>query len=319
MNLRRLGKSGIKASEIGFGGWAIGGAAFESAYGPTNDDISRAAIRRALERGVTFFDTADLYGHGHSEALLGEVISEWPAGEQIVIATKGGVNFYRQDGTLEKDFTPYAIANSVQHSRARLKREKLDLYLLMNPDLGELLDNDRVWETLSSLQRAGQVGAVGASVEEPADGVRLIHAGAPVDVIEVAFNLFYQSAALELFPLARKRRIGIVAREPLANGFLAGKYAPAAPFPAGDMRGLLPAEYVAAMSETASALRFLEQPGRTLAQAALRFVLDEPAVSVAIPGAKTPAQVEENIAAAALPPLTDSEHMAIHRVFFPDE
>ncbi|HEX5322456.1 MAG TPA: aldo/keto reductase [Capsulimonadaceae bacterium] len=319
MKSRRLGKTGLKVSEIGFGGWAIGGAVFDSAYGATDDEISRAAIRRALELGVTFFDTADLYGHGHSEALLGEVMSEWPAGERIVIATKGGVNFYRLDGSLEKDLTPYAIANAVQHSRQRLRREKLDLYLLMNPPEEMLLDNDRVWETLVALQKAGQLGAVGVSVEEPQEGVRLLKAGAPVDVIEVVYNLFYQSAALELFPLAHKKRVGIIAREPLANGFLSGKYAADAEFPEGDMRRLLPPEYLAAMSETAQALRFLERSGRTLAQAALRFALDEPAVAVAIPGMKTPAQVEENVAAARLPELTEEERLAIHRVFFPEE
>jgi aryl-alcohol dehydrogenase-like predicted oxidoreductase len=315
---RRLGKTGLRVSEIGFGGWAIGGAAFESAYGNTDDAVSRAAIQRALELGMTFFDTADLYGHGHSEAVLGEVISEWPAGDKIVIATKGGVNFYRTDGTLEKDLTPYAIANAVQHSRQRLRREKLDLYLLMNPHVETLLDNDRVWETLGALQRAGQLGAIGVSVEEPAEGVRLLKAGAPVDVIEVAYNLFYQSAVLELFPLARKKRVGVIAREPLANGFLTGKYAPNAEFPDGDMRRLLPSEYLEAMGETAQALGFLEKRGRSLTQAALRFILDEPAVSVTIPGGKTPAQVEENVAAADLPALTEDERIAIHRVFFPE-
>ena len=318
MNLRRLGKTGLRVSEIGFGGWAIGGVAFESAYGKTDDEVSRAAIRRALELGVTFFDTADLYGHGHSEALLGEVIGDWPAAEQIVIATKGGVNHYRTDGTLEKDLTPYAIANAVQHSRQRLRREKLDLYLLMSPPLEPLLETDRVWETLAALQKAGQIGAVGVSVEEPAEGVRLLKAGAPVDVIEVVFNLFYQSAVLELFGLARKKRVGIIAREPLANGFLTGKYQPDAQFSEGDMRRVLPPKYVAAMAETAEALRFLEKPSRTLAQAALRFVLDEPTVSVAVPGAKTPAQVEENVAASNLPPLTEDERLAIYRVFFPE-
>ena len=123
---------------------------------------------------------------------------------------------------------------------------------------------------------------------------------------------FYQGAALELLPLAQKRGVGILAREPLANGFLSGRYAPDTVFPDGDIRAALPREYIAAMTETADALSFLAEPGkRTLTQAALRFALDDPAVSCVIAGAKTPAQVTENVGAAFLPPLTEAERERI--------
>ena len=122
--------------------------------------------------GVTLFDTADIYGHGHSEALLGEVLAEWD-GPQPTVVTKGGINFYRRDDTLEPDWTPYALAHAVQQSLARLRRETLDVFLLMNPPVQEL-DRWRVWETLDALRRAGKIAHVGVSVADPQDGVWLL-------------------------------------------------------------------------------------------------------------------------------------------------
>lgn len=314
MRTRRLGKTGLHVSEIGFGGWGIGGSAFGNSYGDTDDEVSKAAIRRALELGVTLFDTADVYGHGHSEALLGEVLKDWPGTPPIVV-TKGGINFYRRDGTLDPDWTPYALAHAVQQSLIRLRRETLDVFLLMNP-LAEDLERFRVWETLDALRRAGKIRYYGASVAEPQDGVWLLKKKFPVDVLEVGYSLFYQGATTELLPLARQRKVGLLAREPLANGFLTGKYAPDASFPEGDIRAALPRAYVAAMAETATQLGFLRRDGvRTMAQAALRFVLDDPVVSCVVVGAKTAAQVGENIGAIAVPPIDDAERKRIAEVF----
>ena len=313
MKTRPLGRTGLRVSEIGFGGWAVGGDAFGNSYGPTDDAVSRAALRRALELGVTLFDTADLYGFGHSEALLGEALGQW-TGPPPVVVTKGGVNFYRRDGTLEPDWTPYAVAHAVQQSLMRLRRETLDLFLLMNPPV-QALERWRTWETLDALKRSGKVRHVGVSVAEPEDGVWLLRHNLPVEVLEVAYSLFCQGATVELLDLARKRKVGVLAREPLANGFLTGKYAPDAEFTGGDIRAALPREYVQAMAETASRLKFLAQPGRTMPQAALRFVLDDPWVSSVVVGAKTPAQVEENVGAASVASLSRDERERIHEVF----
>ena len=314
MKTRRLGKTGLQVSELGFGGWAVGGNAFSNSYGETDDNVSRSALRRALELGVTLFDTADVYGQGHSEALLGEVLSQWDGPHPIVV-TKGGINFYRKDGTLEPDWTPYALAHAVQQSLARLRRETLDVFLLMNPPVREL-DRFRVWETLEALRRAGKVRHYGASVAEPEDGVWLLQNDRPVDVLEVGYSLFYQGATTELLPLARKRKVGILAREPLANGFLTGKYGPDAKFTPGDIRAALPPEYVAAMADTAANLDFLRRGGeRTPPQAALRFVLDDPAVSCVVVGAKTPAQVEENVGAGAVAAVDADERRRVGGVF----
>jgi aryl-alcohol dehydrogenase-like predicted oxidoreductase len=314
MQMRRLGKTGLLVSEIGFGGWAIGGNAFGNSYGATDDHVSKAAIRCALELGVTLFDTADVYGHGHSEALLSEALTAWE-GPPPVVVTKGGINFYRRDDTLEPDWTPLALAHAVQQSLIRLRRETLDVFLLMNPPVEEL-DRFRVWETLDALKRAGKIRYYGASVADPSDGVWLLKNNLPIDVLEVAYSLFYQGATVELLPLARKRKVGILAREPLANGFLSGKYGPESKFAEGDIRAALPTEYVAAMAETAAQLDFLRRDGvRTPTQAALRFVLDDPVVSSVIVGGKTAAQIEENVLAASVPPIDAAERAKVAGVF----
>ena len=314
MQMRRLGRTGLSVSEIGFGGWAIGGNGWGNSYGETNDAVSKAAIQKALELGVTLFDTADVYGHGHSEALLGEVLTEW-SGPPPVVVTKGGINFYRKDGTLEPDWTPLALAHAVQQSLTRLRRDALDVFLLMNPPV-EDLDRFRVWETLGALRRAGKIKWVGASVAEPEDGLWLLQNNLPVDVLEIGYSLFYQGATTDLLPLARRRKVGILAREPLANGFLAGKYGPDAKFPDGDIRASLPLEYVAAMAQTAAQLDFLKRDGaRTPAQAALRFVLDDPAVSSVVVGAKTAAQMEENVGAVHALPIDEAERARVAGVF----
>ena len=314
MNTRPLGKTGLCVSEIGFGGWAIGGNAFGNSYGPTDDADSQSALRQALELGVTLFDTADLYGFGHSEALLGEVLGQW-SGPPPIVVTKGGVNFYRRDGTLEPDWTPYAIAHAVQQSLFRLRRETLDVFLLMNPPVQEL-DRWRTWETLDALKRSGKIRHAGVSVAEPGDGVWLLRHNLPVEVLEVAYSMFYQGATVELLDLARKRKVGVLAREPLANGFLTGKYALDAEFSEGDIRASLPREYVQAMAEMSARLGFLTRPKeRTMTQAALRFILDDPRVSSVVVGAKTPVQVEENVGAASASIIDAAERQRISAVF----
>ena len=322
MKYRKLGRTGLQVSEVGFGGWAIGGdnpAHAWGSYGPVDDDASRMAIRRALELGVTLFDTADVYGHGHSEMLLGEVINSWPRKDEIVLVTKGGINFYREGEVAEFDFTPYAIANAVEHSLARLRRDTLDIYMLMNPPVAALTETSQAQDSLAALQRAGRIGSIGVSAATVADADALLASDFPLDVIEVPFNLFDQSAVLSVLPAAEKRKIGVLAREPLANGFLTGKYSSSSRFAETDLRAGMPPQYRAALFEASAELTaLLYKSERTLTQASLRFVLDEPGVTAAIPGAKTAEQVEENVKAASTPHITDDERIAIHRVFFPE-
>jgi aryl-alcohol dehydrogenase-like predicted oxidoreductase len=228
--------------------------------------------------------------------------------------TKGGINFYRKDGTLEQDWTPYGVAHAVQQSLYRLRRDTLDVFLLMNPPVREM-KRWRVWETLEALRRADKVRFYGVSVAEPEDGVWLLENDAPVDVIEVTFSLFYQAAVMPLLPLAERAGVGIIVREPLANGFLA-ETDHTRVFDDGDIRRNLPPEYVDAMRETAVNLGFLaDGTGRTPAQAAIRFALDAPGVSSVVVGAKTPEQVRDNAGAINVPPLTAEERRRITEVF----
>jgi myo-inositol catabolism protein IolS len=324
MKYRTLGQIKKKVSEIGIGCWAIGGdsantqyADFAS-YGPSDDHTSRAMLYRALESGVTLFDTADVFGHGHSEALIGEVLETWSDRDNVTVVTKGGINFYRRGEIPEHDFTPYAIANAVQHSRARLRREKLDIYLLMSPPPSLLIEKEYVWKSLESLQSAGHIGDFGVSAGSTEDAVEILRSDFPLDVIEVPLSLYDQSAIVELLPLAIKRGVSVLAREPLANGFLSGKYG-SKTFEETDMRGGLPVEYRDAMIEMGDKLAgVLVGSDRTLAQAAIRFVLDELGVTSVVVGARTPEQVEENIKASGMSQLSDDEREKISKVFFPE-
>jgi aryl-alcohol dehydrogenase-like predicted oxidoreductase len=318
MKKRPLGKTGFSVSEIGFGGWGIGGDEFGNSYGPTDDTQSIAALHRALDLGVNLIDTSDIYGHGHSEALIGRVLKE-RSGPRPVVVTKGGINFYRPDSPIESDWTPYGIAHAVQRSLERLGTECLDVFLLMNPPV-ELLDRWKTWETLDALKKAGKIAHYGVSLADHADGVWLLRQNYPVSVLEVPYSLFFQGAAIELLPLARKRKVGILAREPLANGFLTEKYGPSPNFPHGDMRRDLPTGYSEAMHEVSERLNFLaDDTGRTKAQAALRFVLDQQGISSVVVGIKTVEQVEENLKSVRVPEITTQEHEQIAAAFFDHE
>ncbi|GIX49508.1 MAG: general stress protein [Candidatus Tectimicrobiota bacterium] len=306
MQYRRLGKTGLQVSEIGFGAWAIGGNKHGHSYGPTDNAESLRAIARALDLGCTFFDTADIYGHGLSEKLLGQALQK--RRHQCVIATKVGNDFYH--GRFRKNFDADYIRFALEKSLKRLRTDYIDLYQLHNPPL-MLLERAEHYAVLDELKQQGKIRAYGVSVHDPYEGMMAIYSGKP-EVIQVTYNVLRPEAREELFPLAQAHDVGIIVREPLANGLLTGKYTAEAAFAEGDFRAAWPREYLAALVEMVNKVRFLARAGeRTLAQAALRFVLDEPAVSVVIPGIKTVAQAEENLAASHLPPLSAAERAAI--------
>jgi len=307
MKQRTLGRTYIKVSEIGFGGWAIGGNAYGDSYGHTEDDASLAAIQRALALGCTFFDTADAYGYGHSEELLGRALRQRP---DVVVATKVGSNFYGEHPV--DDFSGSYIRSALEKSRQRLQRDVIDVYQLHNPPK-DLLADPRTYEILQQLKAEGRIRAYGVSVFHQDEALTAIEAGQP-DVIQLPYNLL-NTAAEELFPVAQREGVGIIAREPLASGFLSGKYSVDAKFGPGDFRADLPRQYVQAMVSSAEAFRFLEAGGaRTLVQAALRFVLEPEAVSTVITGIKTVAQAEEDLGASDVPPLTPAERRRVREL-----
>lgn len=309
MHYRRLGSTELQVSEVGFGAWAIGGNKHGHSYGPTDTAESLRTIARAFELGCTFFDTADVYGHGVSEKLLAQALQKHR--HDCTIATKVGNDFYH--GPFRKNFDPDYIRFALEKSLQRLRTDCIDLYQLHNPPL-MMLERGEHYSILDDLKQEGKIRHYGVSVHDAYEGIMAIETGKP-EVVQVVYNLLRQEPREELFALAQERDVGIIAREPLANGLLTGKYAADATFAAGDIRAQWPQEYLAFQVQLVEKLRFLAQEGqRTLAQAALRFVLDDDAVSVVIPGMKTVAQVEENIAAVTLPVLSTRERETVRDI-----
>jgi len=305
MKYRVLGKTGLKVSEVGFGAWAIGGNAHGNSYGPTDDKQSLAAIERALEFGCNFFDTADVYGHGHSEELLGQALRGRRS--EVIIATKVGGDFYH--GTPRMNFNSDYLEVALGKSCERLGSDYIDLYQLHNPPV-QLVKDGRVFKTLEKLQASGKVRHYGISIHDPQEGL-LAMRDHELGAIQVAFNILRQEAKNQLFREATKNNVGIIAREPLANGFLAGKLGTESSFLQGDIRHNFPHDYISQLTLAANKLRFLESNSRTLAQAVIRFVLDHKDVSTVIPGAKTPEQVDEDFTSSDSPSLTGEELLRI--------
>jgi aryl-alcohol dehydrogenase-like predicted oxidoreductase len=298
VHYRKLGNTDITVSEIGFGAWAIGGASDAAGtpfgWGKTNDDDSLAAIRRARELGVTFFDTSDSYGYGRSESLLGIVLSR--RRQDVVIATKVGV-VRGADGKLSKDFTPRHISHAVDGSLKRLRTDYIDLYQLHNPTL-EDLRRDEIHEAMDRLQDVGKIRYWGISVNTPEDGIAIINKGWGY-TLQVLYNILNQAPAKELFPLAKQKGYGIIARVPLASGLLSGKFRPDTVFAGDDVRQnfLTPRRLEEVIPRVDEAKSIIGGSARSLAEAALRFALSDDAVSTVIPGARNVRQVEMNVAA----------------------
>jgi len=290
VNRRTLGRTGLSVSEVGFGAWAIGGNAFGNSYGPTDDAESTRAIRRAFELGCNFFDTADVYGHGHSETLLGAALHD--VRDQVFFATKAGGNFYNRDMRL--DFTPGYLRFAVERSLERLRADHIDLLQLHNPPINLISARD-TYEPLEEMKREGLIRFYGVSVHPPEEGVAAVQATMP-DTVQIVYNLARREAEDTFLPTAHAANVGVIAREPLANGFLAGRYNAASTWERGDIRSRMPRPYVAQLSALGQRVHELaEQSGMTAAQLALKFVLDRPEIACAIVGMKTVQQVEENL------------------------
>jgi aryl-alcohol dehydrogenase-like predicted oxidoreductase len=305
MEHRSFGNTDLRVSAIGFGAWVIGGRAEAAGtpfgWGRTNDDESLAAIRRARDLGVNFFDTADSYGFGRSESLLGIVLSR--RRHEVVIATKVGVA-RDVNGRLTKDFSRAHISHAVDGSLKRLRTDYIDLYQLHNPTLDEL-GRDDIHEAMDRLQEVGKIRYWGVSITTPEEGIEIIRRGWGYG-LQVLFNVLNQAPAKELLPLAKEKRYGIIARVPLASGLLSGKFRPDATFAADDVRQnfLTPKRLEEVVPRVDEVKSIIGGATHSLAEGALRFVLAHDAVSTTIPGARNVRQVEMNVAAAdtSLPP-----------------
>jgi aryl-alcohol dehydrogenase-like predicted oxidoreductase len=299
MQYRLLGNTGIKVGEIGFGAWAIGGTADASGaplgWGRTNDNESLAAIRRARDLGVNFFDTADSYGFGRSESLLGIVLSRFR--NDVVLATKVGVT-RTADGALKKNFSRQHIFHAVDGSLKRLRTDYIDLYQVHNPTVADL-ERDEIQEAMERLQEIGKIRFWGVSVSSVADGIEVVKRGWG-HALQVLYNVLNQAPATELFPLAKQKGYGIIARVPLASGLLTGKFRPNSLFAADDVRqNFLTAKRLEEVMPWVDEVRsIIGGSARSLAEGALRFVLADDAVSATIPGARNLHQAEMNVGAS---------------------
>jgi aryl-alcohol dehydrogenase-like predicted oxidoreductase len=302
MKYNRLGKTDMHVSQLGFGAWAIGGNEFGNSYGLTDDAISVEAIQVALDLGCTFIDTADVYGHGRSETLVGRALRATGKLHDVVIATKVGANFSSKP-TTAMDFSRSHITQAIESSLRRLGREYLDLYQLHNPSI-EIIHEGGVFDVLDTLKVSGKIRHYGVSIGTIEEGLACIDSEKP-ETLQIVYNLFSLinpgSSMAQLFPRAAQRDVGLIAREPLASGFLTGRHRVDTRYEPGDVRADLPDHVRRTYIALAESCRYLEGPRVSLTQAALRFVLDEPAIATVIVGIKTPEQVRENFAAAQVP------------------
>lgn len=299
MKHRPLGKTGLTVSEIGFGAWGIGGrTSGTTSYGDTDDRISLAALSRALDCGITFFDTSAAYGDGHSEALIGQAFAG--RRDKVIVATKAGYESWGRP----PDFSADAVVASTEKSLARLRSDYVDLLQLHNPS-AEALGDDRLREALARLQAAGKIRAWGVSAKSPADALEaLTKFGAPV--VQANFNMMdVRAIDSGLLAEAAERGVGVIGRTPLCFGFLSGTITSETAFPEGDHRlGWSRAQldnWIDGAGELLAAVGV--RPGRDGAHAALRFCLAQPALSTTIPGILTAAEAEENASASGLGPL----------------
>ena len=315
MQYRTLGRTGWKVSAISFGAWAIGGT-----WGTVNDDESLAALHRALDLGVNFFDTADVYGDGRSERLLAQLRRD--RREPFYIATKAG---RRLDPHVAGGYTRQNLTAFVERSLKNLEVGTLDLLQLHCPPT-EVYYQPEVFGVLDDLVTAGKVRHYGVSVEKVEEALKAIEYPG-VETVQLIFNMFRQRPADLFFGEAARRQVGILARVPLASGLLSGKFTRASTFAPDDHRAFNRqgasfdrGETFAGLDyelglQAVDALRPLTPPGETLAQLALEWILSFPAVTCAIPGAKRPTQVEENVRAADLPPLPETTRAEVRKLY----
>ncbi|MGH3146093.1 MAG: aldo/keto reductase, partial [Rubrobacter sp.] len=306
LNYRHLGETGMRVSEISLGTWAFG-----EGWGPVSEDDAYAALNRAVDLGVNFLDTADAYGDGRSERLIGRLLRDRP-GDEILVATKAG---RRLDPHTADGYDHENLAAFVERSLDNLGLEALDLLQLHCPPT-ETYRRDSTFEALDRLKEEGKIRHYGVSVEK-VEEARMALGYPGVETVQIIFNVFRQKPAEEFFPLAGERNVGILARVPLASGLLTGKMTSDRAFTEDDHRSFNRNGEAFDKGETFSGVDFetglraaeglkeLVPEGNTLAQFALRWILMHPEVSCAIPGGKNPPQVEDNVAAAEMPPLSE--------------
>ena len=315
MEYRTLGRTGWQISALSFGAWAIGGT-----WGPTDERESLAALNRALDLGVNFFDTADVYGDGRSERLLGQLRRE--RSESFYIVTKAG---RRLDPHVASGYNRQNLTAFVERSLKNLGTDALDLLQLHCPPT-EVYYAPEVFGVLDDFVAQGKIRHYGVSVEKVEEALKAIEYP-NVQSVQIIFNVFRQRPAELFFSQAKRRQVGVIVRVPLASGMLTGKMKRDTAFHPDDHRAFNRQGEAFDRGETFAGVDYetglqavkeltpLVPQGMTMAQFALRWILMFDAVSCTIPGSKRPAQAEENIRAADLPPLSDATMDQVREVY----
>ncbi|NOU92220.1 aldo/keto reductase [Paenibacillus sp. LMG 31456] len=318
MQYRQLGSTELSVSEVSFGTWAIGGS-----WGKVDDKESLRALERAMEAGVNFFDTADVYGNGHSEELLAKATKGKE--DSIHIATK-----FCRAGDIHDPalYTEESVRAYCEQSLKRLQRERIDLYQIHCPPI-EILRDGSVFSVLDKLREEGKIRHYGVSVETVEEGLVCLESP-NVKALQVIYNIFRQKPQEELFPKAEEKGVGILVRLPLASGLLTGKFKEDAVFEEGDHRNYnqngdsfnvgetfagLPFKKGVALSRE---LSWIAEGKGNMTRAALRWILDNPNITCVIPGFKNVAQVEDNLGVLDAASFSSTEHEKL-RAFYEQE
>lgn len=318
MRYRTLAGAGCPVSEIGFGVWTVS----TTWWGISDDAVGRDLLRKAYEAGITFYDTADTYGNGKGETLLAEALGD--KRKQIVIATKVGYDFYNNPGPrrgqeeLPQNWSPEYLRSACEQSLSRLQTDHIDLYQLHNPRI-DTIRRDDVWETLERLRGEGKIHASGVALG-PAIAERQIEEGETaireqkVPAVQIIYNLLEQMLGQGLFVAGREAGASFLVRVPHASGLLEGKYTTETTFAPTDHRYHRVSDDERKKKWLVDGLKKVEQlafltagTGRTLAQAALKFILAEGNVASVFPNIYNEAQLKEFVAASECPDLDPSE------------
>ncbi len=316
METRQLGRTGKQVGVVGLGCWQLGGD-----WGQVDENDALAVLHAAVDAGVTFLDTADVYGDGRSETLIGRFLKErGPDG--LVVATKAG---RRADPHVPEAYSAQNLRAWVDRSRSNLGMDRLDLVQLHCPPT-PVYSTDAVFDALDGLVERGAVAAYGVSVETTDEALAAI-ARPHVATVQIILNAFRLKPLDRVLPAAREAGVGIVARVPLASGLLSGKYDETTTFSAEDHRSYNRHGEAFDVGETFSGVPYevgvraardlaaVVPGGTNTAAFALRWIVDQEGVSVVIPGARNPGQAKANAAAADLPPLTPAQLDEVRRIY----
>jgi aryl-alcohol dehydrogenase-like predicted oxidoreductase len=311
MKLRRFGRTGWEVSEIGYGMWGMGG------WTGSQDQESLASLQRAIDLGCNFFDTAWAYGDGHSEELLGKALRANP-GKKLYVATKVPPKNRewpsQRNFTLDESYPPEYVFEYVEKSLRNIGTDTLDLIQYHTWE-DKWLDDPRTARTIEKVRESGKVRAVGISMNrwEPWNGIRAVKSGL-LDAVQVIYNIFDQNPEDELFPACRAHNVGVIARVPFDEGSLTGTLTLQSSWPEGDWRStyFVP-ENLRSSVEHVDALKYLIPPGSSMAEMALRFILNNPDVGTIIPGMRKIKNVEANVAASDKGPLPGMLHSELQK------